>query len=108
MNIEVSEKADHQAVISVQGRLDASNAGDLKEKLKALVQKGFTRLVLDMAEVQYIDSSGLGALVSGLKTARTENGDLFLANIGPQTKVALALTRLDKVFRTSDNVVSST
>lgn len=106
MDIEVFEKSDYHAVVNISGRLDAGSSKDLREEFKSLVEKGFTELVVNMAKVQYIDSSGLGALVSGLKMARSGKGDLTLANVGPQAKVALTLTRLDSVFRIQDSIAS--
>jgi anti-sigma B factor antagonist len=55
-------------------------------------------------QVNFIDSSGLGALISGLKSARQAGGDLRIANPGEQARVVLKLTTLDRVLRPYDSV----
>ena len=65
---------------------------------------GQHRLVVDLGQVSFIDSSGLGALISGLKSARQAGGDLRIANPGEQARVVLKLTRLDRVLHPYDSV----
>lgn len=82
----------------VQGRLDAVTAPQLKSRLKGLVAEGYRQLVVDLVDVSFIDSSGLSALVSGFKAAREVGGTLKLTGFNEQTRLALHLSRLDRVF----------
>jgi anti-anti-sigma factor len=74
-------------------------ASELRDLLARAVSEGHSRLVVDLGEVAFIDSSGLGALISGLKAARQAGGDLRLARPGDQARMVLQLTTLDRVLR---------
>ena len=90
----------------------AANAGKLESvKLTARfdrrVEPGQVRLELggrDLQGVVFIDSSGLGALISGIRDTRLANGDLLLAHPNDQAKVLLELTTLDQILRTYPTV----
>jgi anti-anti-sigma factor len=85
--------------VRLAGRLDLLSAADVKQGLSKAVSDGRRRLVVDLAEVGFIDSSGLGALIGGLKAARLAGGDLRIAGAGDQARVILELTTLDRVLR---------
>jgi anti-sigma B factor antagonist len=87
------------AIIAFTGRLDFLSAGDARTQLAAAVEQGSRRLVVDLGETAFIDSSGLGALIGGLKAARKAGGDLRIARPTEQARAVLALTSLDRVFR---------
>jgi anti-sigma B factor antagonist len=91
--------------------LDARIAADVAPRLKAhlaeYVSKGNASIVLDLEAVSFIDSSGLGALVSSLKSVG-KNGDLVVSGAKGAVASMFKLTRMDKVFRmygTSDEAV---
>ncbi|WP_432794026.1 STAS domain-containing protein [Rhodococcus ruber] len=90
-------------VVRPEGRLNMVAAPRLREQLRDLVDSGSTRVVVDLAATEFIDSSGLGALVSGLKAARQAGGDLRLASPTAQVRSVLSLTSLDRVLRTYDS-----
>lgn len=79
-------------------RLDAHNSGNLKTQMLSLFEDGKHDLVIDLKEVRFVDSSGLGALVSGFKNASARNGNLKLCGLQPQVKSMFELTRLHRVF----------
>lgn len=81
-----------------EDRLDANNSEDLKSELRRLFEKGTKDLIIDLKEVLFIDSSGLGVLVSGYKNASTLHGTLKLSNLQTQVKSMFELTRLHRVF----------
>ncbi len=78
-------------------RLDASVAPAFKQEVVALVQGGDTRLVLDLAGIEFLDSSGLGAMVSILK-ALGGTGAVAVCNVRGAVLGLFKLTRMDKVF----------
>lgn len=86
-------------VVSPAGRLDMVAAADLREQLHDLVRLGDTRIVVDLAAVDSIDSSGLGALISGLKAARQGGGDLRIVSPSQQATAVLELTNLNQVLK---------
>ncbi len=91
-------------VVRPKGPLDLMAAPAVRQHLNALVQKGEARLVMDLTDVELIDSTGLGALISGLKAARKNGGDLLIANPNDSVKAMLALTSLDWVLRSCISV----
>lgn len=91
-------------VVSVRGRLNMSSARRLKEVLDELVGAGTTRLVIDMGETSFLDSSGLGALIAGLKAARQAGGDLRVARPTEAVRTVFSLTNLDRVLKPRDSV----
>ena len=78
--------------------LEGSASKQLKEELKSAITEGASSLVLDLASVEFIDSSGLGALISALKSVRTAGGTLALARLSGPVRNILEITRLDRVF----------
>jgi anti-sigma B factor antagonist len=81
-----------------EDRLDADNSEELKVELRRLFESGTKDLIIDLKEILFIDSSGLGVLVSGYKNASILHGSLKLSNLQSQVKSMFELTRLHKVF----------
>jgi anti-sigma B factor antagonist len=84
-------------------RLDAYLAPEFKAKLVHLVQSGHERIVMDIAALEFIDSSGLGALTAGLK-ALGGRGEIVLCGITPRLLSLLQLTHVDKLFHMFESV----
>lgn len=85
-------------VVIINGRLDLLSASELKNRLQELVAGGWSRLVLDIDAVPFIDSSGLGAIIAGLKAARVAGGDCRIARPGEQIQHILQVSTLDRVL----------
>jgi anti-sigma B factor antagonist len=81
-----------------EDRVDANNSEELKAELRRLFESGTKDLILDLKEVLFIDSSGLGVLVSGYKNASILHGSLKLSSLQSQVKSMFELTRLHRVF----------
>jgi anti-anti-sigma factor len=98
-------KATDSGVVIVRpkGRLNMTVAAQLREQLLGLVQSGTSRLVVDLSAVDAIDSSGLGALISGLKAARQSGGDLRISGPCAQVTAVLELTNLNRVLKTVES-----
>ncbi len=98
MKIE-TETVNGRVVIAVkEERLDAHNSGELKDWFLKTLEEGRRNLVVDLADVQFIDSSGLGALLSGYKNASQRSGALILSGLQPRVRSMFELTRLNRVF----------
>jgi anti-anti-sigma factor len=74
-------------------------AAELKAAVDREVADGRTLVVVDLSDTAFLDSSGLGALVGGLRTARAAGGDLRIAGVGQQVRTVLELTTMDRVLR---------
>jgi anti-sigma B factor antagonist len=99
MEFDVQYPVDGAAVIRPVGRLNMVAAPRLRELVNNTVQDGRARIVVDLADTEFIDSSGLGALIAGLKAARTAGGDLRIARPPAQVTTVLELTNLHRVLR---------
>lgn len=98
MGIESYEKNGIFVVKICEERLDASTAPDFKNYVLDFVSKGKTRILLDLGKVDFIDSSGLGAIVTVLKRI-SGSGDLCICNPTEPVKNMFKLTRMERVFR---------
>ncbi|MFP4572424.1 MAG: STAS domain-containing protein [Desulfosalsimonas sp.] len=93
-----SEKADDVLVIRVTtDALDAANALEFKTDISPLL-KTSKKVALDMNRVKFMDSSGVGAMLSCLRTLHTENGELKLFNVKDQLFQLFKLVRLDRII----------
>jgi anti-sigma B factor antagonist len=85
-------------VVVLEGRLDLLAAPQLKHQIQRLVGEGWNKLVVDLGKVPFIDSSGLGALIGGLKAARVAGGDFRIARPAEQIRYILQVSSLDRVL----------
>jgi anti-sigma B factor antagonist len=85
-------------VVSVFGEVDVATAPELKERLTGLVNEGRVKLVLDLSGVDFLDSTGLGMIVSALKRARTHGGDLSIVCTESRITRLFEITGLDKAL----------
>jgi len=94
-------EVDGVTVLDIDGRIvlgEESNA--FRERVKALLAAGKKKIVLNLANVTYIDSAGLGTLVATFHSARSQGAVLKLANLGAKFKEVLQVTKLMTVFDT--------
>lgn len=86
-------------VIDVSGRITlGEGSAMLRELVKDLVSKDRKRIILNLGDVSYIDSSGIGELVSGFQTLRTSGGELKLLHLTKKVRDLLQITKLYTVF----------
>lgn len=99
MEFETQEVDGTSAVIVPRGRLTMASAAELKALVERAVGSGRRLVVVDLAETAFMDSSGLGAVVGGLRSARAAGGDLRIARPTEQVSTVLELTTMDRVLR---------
>jgi anti-sigma B factor antagonist len=104
MDITVDEHGTGAAVLRPDGRLDLVSASALRDAVAGTVATGRSSLVVDLAAVPFVDSSGLGALIAALKQARKAGGELRIAAPNGPVLEVLALMRLDRVLRPYETV----
>ena len=92
-----------KAVVSLKGELDVAGAGRLRDCLVAEIAAGRTTIMLDLAGLEFIDSTGLGVIVSGLKRARERGGDVVLRAPNRTTRRVLEITGLDRTMTIEDD-----
>jgi len=98
MNIEFKNVGAVLVARVVDKRIDAQAGPDLKAKVGARIEQGAHRLVLDLSEVEFVDSTGLGAVLSLVKRVPA-GGNLVLCGCRTALVELMRLTRLDRVFR---------
>lgn len=108
MDIEKSVVMDDLAVLHCEGRLNMVAAPALRASIEQSVADGQARVVVDLAKISFIDSSGLGSLIAGLKRARQAGGNLRIAAATEQVLMVLKLTNLDRVLRPHLSVEEAT
>jgi anti-sigma B factor antagonist len=89
-------------IVGVEGQLIVGNRQELKQKVLEALEEGSRKFVIDFSKTGYIDSSGLGVLVSLSKKIREQGGELRLANLNDDLKTLFELTKLDTLFQISD------
>lgn len=102
MNLEYQTQ-DGIDVVRLPERLLMANAADARAALKEIVSKGSGRLILDLTDTTFMDSSGLAVLVSSLQAARKKNGDVYLVSMSATVRALFELTRLHTVFQIFDD-----
>ena len=103
--MEISERNDGKVtILSLAGKVTLGE-GDvlLKDKLHSLLNQGRKDVLLNLAQVSYVDSAGLGAIVSAYTTMTREGGSLKLANVTKKLQDLLSITKLLTVFETFDS-----
>ena len=102
--MNITQKVDGDVnILGLQGRLDLTSASELKDASRDIIDKENCKLVLNMEAVDFINSSGLGALVSILKDVRSSKGTLKLSNLAPYIKEIFEITQLSNIFDICEN-----
>ncbi len=101
------ERLGDTTVVDVDGALTVINRGEFKECVLARLGEGDTDFIIDFAKSGYIDSAGLGVLVSLSKRIREENGRLKLAGLNQDLRTLFELTKLDTLFQIADSRASA-
>ena len=91
-------------MLEVSGEVDIYTAPKLREKLVELIDAGNDRIVVDLERVGFMDSTGLGSLVAGLKRIRERDGELAIVCTREPVLKVLSITGLDRVFPVHDSV----
>lgn len=91
-------------VLDIEGRIVlGEESNSFRERVKGLLASNHKKIVLNMANVTYIDSAGLGTLVATFHSARSQGGTLKLCNLGSKFREVLQVTKLMTVFDVYDN-----
>src|SRR5690625_4227642 len=104
MNYDVGERYN-AVVVTLKGNVMGGRESSKRDgNLHGLREQGKKNVVVDLSKVKFMNSSGLGMLISGLTTMRNAGGDLRLANVAHRIQSLLVVTRLITVFKNYDSV----
>jgi anti-sigma B factor antagonist len=95
---------DGKAVVAVFGSVDLTTAPDLRNQLAEFIDDGVTCIITDLTGTDFLDSTGLGALVSALKRLRTRDGEIRVVCAPGHVRKVFEITSLDRVFSMYDTV----
>jgi len=103
-----SREVDGVTVLDLSGRITLGEGSvQLREAVRELISKGSKTMLLNMGDVNYIDSSGLGELVSAYTTAKNQGAQVKLLNLSKKVKDVLQLTKLYTVFDVYEDEASA-
>jgi anti-sigma B factor antagonist len=100
MKFHTKELGEGVLVVHLDGKLNMVDAPRLRDLINAHVEAGDNRIAIDLTKVVFMDSSGLGALIHGLKITRQAGGDLRIAAPTEQVKLVLELTNMERILKT--------
>ena len=90
-------------IVKLPARLMMADAGEARGTLKGMIEAGSGKMILDLSDTGFMDSSGLAVLVSALQAARKKGGDVRLVHMGDTVRALFELTRLHTVFQIFDD-----
>jgi anti-sigma B factor antagonist len=105
--IDVDETHPPYAVVSVSGEVDVATAPELRHQLLELVSAGKTKVIVNLGAVGFLDSTGLGVLVSTVKRLRSDGGDLAVICASAQILRVFEITGLTSVFAIHDTLAAA-
>jgi anti-anti-sigma factor len=104
VSVTMVGEAPQLAVLRPIGEIDTLGAADLDASVQRVIERGHLRLILDFAEVTYLNSAGVGAVAMALKRARGRGGDVALAALNDRPRRAIELVRLHTVMVLAETV----
>ena len=102
MNLDFKKDNDI-GIIKISGRLVVSNARDFKESINRYIEQS-RFLILDLTDMEYIDSLGLGSLINCYKSVTENDGDLYIAGLQSKPKTLFQITKAYLIFSVFDTV----
>ncbi|HEY2518879.1 MAG TPA: STAS domain-containing protein [Streptosporangiaceae bacterium] len=105
--LDVESRGDSRAVLRVAGEVDVYTAPQIREQIQDLAAKGTVHLIADLSQVEFIDSSGLGALIGGLRRVREDDGSLVVVISTRRILRVFQLTGLTKALAIYDTVAAA-
>lgn len=107
LDIHVQTTPDNIPIIHLKGEIDLHTCGGFRDTLRELIENKNHDIVVDLAEVPYLDSAALGVLVDAVRRVREHNGSISLVATTPFVRRAFEITRLVKIFSLYDDLDSA-
>jgi anti-sigma B factor antagonist len=103
-----TREVDGVTIMDIAGKITlGEETGALRKAVRDLLEKGKNKIVVNLAEVHYIDSSGVGELVGSFTATRNQGGDLKLANLTKRVHDLLQITKLVTIFDIKDDEITA-
>ena len=102
MNLILEEKDTH-AILRLEGRVDATSAPLLEQKIDDLTHKGNSRLLIDFAQVDYLSSAGLRFLLAATKRYKSNGGTLVISSVGEEVMEIIKMAGFEKILKIFPN-----
>jgi anti-sigma B factor antagonist len=99
MQLGEKQLGDVLVISPREERLDAAAAGEFKVQMLGFIEQGHAKLVINLGQVNFMDSSGLTAIVTALKSLGKRGGQLAVSNVSDSLQALFRMTRLDQVFK---------
>ena len=90
-------------ILQPSGLLDGQNANQIRREITDSLDLGINIIRVDFQEISFVNSSAIGALVASLKLVRAKGGEIFLYSLNPQVRMIFELTKMDQIFKISDD-----
>jgi anti-anti-sigma factor len=103
LEIDTQRLPDQIAIVHLKGEIDLHTCSLLRDTLRELIEQNFYQIVINLAEVPYLDSAALGVLVDAVRRAREHEGGISLVSTTPFVRRAFEITRLVKIFQLYDD-----
>ena len=107
MNVNLEKMNGYSVLAVLEERIDAHNSAGLKEMILHLIEQGELHVVVQLDKVRFIDSSGLGALLSGHKNVMAKSGRFILTGCRHQVLSMFELTRLNRIFEIYTDLIEA-
>ena len=105
MGLEIHESVrENIGILTLQGRLTVGESNSVREKINEVAEKGHINVILDLTQVEYVDSTGLGTLVICYTSLKRQGGALKLVNPNKRNVELLLLTKLHTIFQVFNEV----
>ncbi|MBC8183939.1 STAS domain-containing protein [candidate division KSB1 bacterium] len=100
-----TRKIDNVLIVELNGDImGGAESGDFRNIIYDAIENDTVNIVIDLANVNWMNSSGLGLLISGLTTIRSSGGDMRLANVSDRVRRTLEITKLESVFSSFESI----
>lgn len=103
LEIDVQTTSDQIPIVSLKGEIDLHTCGAFRDTMRELIENKHYNLVVNLAEVPYLDSAALGVLVDAVRRVREHDGSICLVSTTPFVRRAFEITRLVKIFQLYDD-----
>ena len=105
LNLEIDTQMtpDQIPIVHLKGEIDLHTCSDLRDTLRDLIEKEHYQIIINLAEVPYLDSAALGVLVDAVRRVREHEGGISLVSTTPFVRRAFEITRLVKIFQLYDD-----
>ena len=107
MNTTLTQLSPQVILAPIAGRFDAHQVPKIQKEIDAALADGATTVIMELSEVNFVDSSALAVMVRTMKHCRERGGELILCGLRQPVRIIFELTRMDKAFRIFDDVVTA-